>query len=66
MMEQHRDLIEAAKAALTLLEEWQLTIEWEWGDCRSLEEMEEAGDLRPEIIELRKALAKYSVDDLES
>jgi hypothetical protein len=63
MMEQHRDLIEAAKAALTLLEEWQLTIEWEFGDCRSLEEMEEAGDLRPEIIELRKVLSEVKTDE---
>jgi hypothetical protein len=57
------DLVEAAKAALTLLEEWQLTIEWEWGDCRSLEEMEEAGDLRPEILDLRKALSEVKTDE---
>lgn len=57
------DLVEAAKAALTLLEEWQLTIEWEWGDCRSLEEMEEAGDLRPEILDLRKALLEVKTDE---
>ena len=57
------DLVEAAKAALTLLEEWQLTIEWEWGDCRSLEEMEEEGDLRPEIVRLRKALSEVKTDE---
>ena len=45
------------RAALEDLEKLAVTIDWEWGSCRSLAEIEADGDLSPVVIDLRQALA---------
>ena len=52
------ELLEAAKAALELLKIYESRIEGEWGDGRSLEEIERDGDLPAESLNLRTAIAK--------
>jgi len=53
------NLREASGKALALLERNAVTIDGEWGDCRSLEELERDGALPEEILGLRKAIADY-------
>jgi len=53
------DLRDASVKALALLERNAVTIDGEWGDCRSLEELERDGALPIEILNLRNAIANY-------
>ena len=48
---------EALQAALTWMEQAEVLIEDALGICRTLDEIEADGDLSPEIIAVRKALA---------
>ena len=52
----------AARSALSLLERWAVDIDGEWGMGRSLESLESAGDIAPEILNLRCALAARATD----
>jgi hypothetical protein len=52
-------LRDSAEAALRLLESWALTIDGEWGDARSLEELEADGALPVEILHLRFAIEQH-------
>lgn len=53
------DLRDASVKALALLERNAVTIDGEWGSCRSLEELERDGALPIEILNLRNAIANY-------
>jgi hypothetical protein len=53
------DLRDASVKALALLERNAVTIDGEWGNCRSLEELERDGALPIEILNLRNAIANY-------
>ena len=53
------NLREASAKALALLERNAVTIDGEWGHCRSLEELEQDGALPEEILGLPKAIADY-------
>lgn len=47
---------EVLTEALKQLEDWELTIDWEFGDCRSLQELEDDGMLSKATILVRQAL----------
>ena len=49
---------EVVRQALEDLEKLAVTIDWEWGSCRSLAEIEADGDLSPVVIDLRQALER--------
>ncbi len=53
------DMRTAAEEALRLLERWAVTIDGEWGNVRSLEEIEADGDLPQEIVNLRAAIVDH-------
>ncbi len=57
-----RELEEALQAALTQMEEDIITIDGEWGSCRSLEELESDGELWSEIVQARKMLSTTTPD----
>lgn len=52
------ELIDSQRELLALVEQWAVQIEGEWGMCRDLDELEKDGELRPEIIRARAALAR--------
>jgi hypothetical protein len=52
------ELIESHAKCLALLEIWAVQIDGEWGSCRELRELENDGDLEPEIIEARAIQAR--------
>lgn len=52
------DLLEALEAALFKMEDDEVTIDGEWGGCRSLATMEAQDDLSSEIVQARTAIAK--------
>ena len=52
------DLLEALIKALTLLEEYEVKIDSEWGSGRTLQQIDDAGRLPEEIVDARKAIAK--------
>jgi|SRR5690554_2753947 len=52
------ELYEALINALAKMERDTEQIEWEWGFCRSMEELESDGALGQEITKARAALAK--------
>jgi hypothetical protein len=54
------DLRDASVKALALLERNAVTIDGEWGDCRSLEELERDNALPIEILALRRAIDNYN------
>ncbi len=57
-----RELEEALQASLTQMEEDIITIDGEWGSCRSLEELESDGELWSEIVQARKMLSTTTPD----
>lgn len=56
------ELIKCQRESLALLEEWAEKIDSEWGVCRDLGELEADGELAPEIIRARNALARIGSD----
>lgn len=56
-----KHMIDALTIALKQLEEWEVRIDYEYGDCRSLRELEYDGCLSEATIAVRNAL-KYAGD----
>lgn len=56
-------MLKELKAALKLLEDYEVRIDREWGDCKSLAAMEEQGDLPQEIVDLRRIIADMETKD---
>lgn len=50
--------LQVLKAALKLLEQYEVQIEGEWGAGRSLKQLEALGYLPPEILDLRALIAR--------
>ena len=56
-LEKYTDELEAVlKIALKQLEEWEVTIDHEFGDCRQLDAIEAAGDLSEATVAVRAAM----------
>ena len=51
-----RDDTALLRRALEKLETLQVKVDWEWGDCRDLEQLEADQALWSEIVELRERL----------
>ncbi len=54
------EFVDKAAAALDLLERHTVTIDGEFGYCRSIGELESAGALPQEIVNLRRAIARMT------
>ena len=52
--------VEALKAAKEQLEEWEVTIDGEWGRSRTLQELESACELSDATIKVRAALHEFN------
>ena len=52
------ELVEALRAAAALIEQMEVKIDGEWGMCRTIEKIEQDGDLPEELVQVRAAIAK--------
>lgn len=57
LMKQRDDLLSVLKIALKQLEEWEVKIDSEFGDCRQLNAIDAAGDLSEATVAVRSAIA---------
>jgi hypothetical protein len=58
MTGQEQELLAALRVALTQLEEWEVTLDGEFGSCRNLDQLEKEGALSEATLATRTAIAK--------